>query len=57
MDPRACLEYVSSDTKAWLGALRFRIDICPRGGHIAGPTAALVHGNQTLNMLYVTGIA
>jgi predicted phosphodiesterase len=46
--------HVSTDTKAWLGALPFRIDIRPPGGHIAGPTLTLVHGNQTLNTVYVT---
>ena len=47
-------EQVSAETKAWLGALPFRIDLRPLGGHIAGPTLTLVHGNQTLNTVYVT---
>ncbi|MEP6495061.1 MAG: metallophosphoesterase family protein [bacterium] len=47
-------EHVSLATKAWLGTLPFRIDIRPSGGHVAGPTVTLVHGNQTLNTVYVT---
>jgi predicted phosphodiesterase len=41
-------------TKAYLGALPFRIDVRPLGGHLAGPTLALVHGTPTLNTLYWT---
>lgn len=47
-------EHVTPPTKAWLGALPFRIDIRPLGGHAAGPTVTLVHGNHTLNTVYVT---
>jgi predicted phosphodiesterase len=47
-------EHVSPSTKAWLGALPFRIDVRPLGGHVSGPTLTLVHGNQTLNTVYVT---
>ncbi|HVS61608.1 MAG TPA: metallophosphoesterase family protein, partial [Gemmatimonadaceae bacterium] len=28
--------------------------IRPLGGHVSGPTITLVHGNQTLNTVYVT---
>jgi predicted phosphodiesterase len=45
---------ISSSTKAWLGTLPFRIDVRPLGGHISGPTLTLLHGNQTLNTVYVT---
>ncbi|HEY4129434.1 MAG TPA: metallophosphoesterase family protein [Gemmatimonadaceae bacterium] len=45
---------VSGDTKRMLGELPFRIDIRPLGGHIAGPTITLLHGNQVLNTVYVT---
>jgi predicted phosphodiesterase len=45
---------ISDETKAYLGGLPFRIDLRPLGGHIAGPTVILVHGNQTLNTVYVT---
>ena len=45
--------HVSSRTKAFLASLPFRIDIRPNGGHVAGPTITLVHGNQTLNTVYV----
>lgn len=46
--------HVSAETKQYLGTLPFRLDIRPLGGHIAGPTIFLVHGNQTLNTVYVT---
>ncbi len=46
--------HVSAETKAFLGALPFRLDVRPRGGHAAGPTIALVHGAPTLNTLYWT---
>ena len=46
--------HVSPATKGLLGALPFRIDIRPLGGHVAGPTVTLVHGNQGLNTVYVT---
>ena len=47
-------EHVTAETKRRLGALPFRIDLRPAGGHIAGPTLTLVHGNQALNTVYVT---
>jgi predicted phosphodiesterase len=47
------LAHVSARTKALLGGLPFRIDIRPHGGHVGGPTVTLVHGNQTLNTVYV----
>jgi predicted phosphodiesterase len=47
-------EHVTPETKAWLGALPFRIDLRPFGGHAAGPTVTLVHGSQTLNTVYIT---
>ena len=46
-------EHVTARTKASLGALPFRIDLRPNGGHVAGPTVTLVHGNHTLNTVYV----
>jgi predicted phosphodiesterase len=45
---------VSSVTKRALGALPFRIDLLPNGGHVAGPKVVLVHGAPTLNTLYWT---
>lgn len=45
--------HVSPETKEWLGGLPFRIDLRPLGGHIAGPTVTLLHGNQVLNTVYV----
>ena len=48
------LEHVTDETKRRLAALPFRIDLRPLGGHAAGPTITLVHGNQTLNTVYVT---
>jgi len=47
-------EHVSPENKRWLGGLPFRLDLRPLGGHIAGPTLTLIHGNQTLNTVYVT---
>lgn len=47
-------EHVTPETKAWLGALPFRVDLRPFGGHGPGPTMTLVHGNQALNTVYVT---
>lgn len=46
--------HVTPATKRFLGSLPFRVDIRPLGGHVSGPTITLVHGNQTLNTVYVT---
>ena len=46
-------QHVSPETKAFLGGLPFRIDVRPLGGHVAGPTVTLLHGNQVLNTVYV----
>ena len=46
-------KHVGSETKKFLGGLPFRIDLRPLGGHIAGPTVTLLHGNQVLNTVYV----
>lgn len=46
--------HTSSETKAWLGRLPFRIDLRPRGGHASGPRLILVHGNPVLNTFYWT---
>jgi predicted phosphodiesterase len=46
--------HVSAETKAYLGALPFRIDLRPNGGHLAGPQVVLVHGTPTLNTVYWT---
>ena len=46
--------HVTAETKNYLGSLPFRMDIRPLGGHVSGPTVTLVHGNQTLNTVYVT---
>ena len=47
-------QHVSGWTKQFLGALPFRIDLRPLGGHLSGPTLTLLHGNQVLNTVYVT---
>ena len=47
-------KHVSRETKAYLGALPFRMDVRPVGGHLNGPTLILVHGTPTLNTLYWT---
>ncbi|HTS89937.1 MAG TPA: metallophosphoesterase family protein [Gemmatimonadales bacterium] len=41
-------------SKAFLGALPFRLDVRLNGGHLSGPTLVLVHGTPTLNTLYWT---
>jgi predicted phosphodiesterase len=46
--------HVTPETKKYLGSLPFRLDIRPFGGHVSGSTVTLVHGNQTLNTVYVT---
>jgi diadenosine tetraphosphatase ApaH/serine/threonine PP2A family protein phosphatase len=47
--------HVTPVTKRYLAGLPFRIDLIPRGGHIAGaPRVVLVHGTPTLNTLYWT---
>ena len=48
------LAHVTPGTKKYLGTLPFHLDIRPFGGHVSGPTITLVHGNQTLNTVYVT---
>jgi predicted phosphodiesterase len=48
------LAHTSPETKSYLAALPFRLDIRPFGGHRAGPTLRLLHGNQSLNTVYVT---
>jgi predicted phosphodiesterase len=47
-------QHSSAETKRYLAALPFRIDIKPLGGHAPGPTIILVHGTPTLNTLYWT---
>ena len=47
------LEHTSATSAAFLGQLPFRIDLRPLGGHAAGPTVTLIHGNQVLNTVYV----
>ncbi len=46
------LEHTNPRSRAILGALPFRLDVKPGGGHAAGPTLILVHGTPTLNTLY-----
>jgi predicted phosphodiesterase len=48
------LTHTSDGSKRWLGALPFRLDLRPLGGHHGGPTVTLVHGNPTLNTFYWT---
>jgi predicted phosphodiesterase len=48
------IEHTSEHSKKYLRSLPFRIDIRPFGGHLAGPTIRLVHGNHVLNTVYVT---
>lgn len=46
--------HVSEATRAFLGALPFRLDVSMRGGHQGGGRVALVHGTPTLNTVYWT---
>ena len=46
--------HVNERTRAFLGALPFRVDLRPGGGHAPGPKVVLVHGTPTLNTLYWT---
>ena len=47
-------QHTAGETKRRLGALPFRIDLRPTGGHTSGPTVVLVHGTPTLNTVYWT---
>lgn len=47
-------KHVTPATKSFLGALPFRIDLRPLGGHVAGPTITLVHATPVNNLVYVT---
>lgn len=46
--------HVSRETKRYLAALPFRIDLRPLGGHTGGPRLMLIHGNPVLNTVYWT---
>jgi len=48
------LENTSAATRAWLGTLPFGMEVRPGGGHQAGATLHLVHGNPVLNTVYWT---
>ena len=41
------------ETKRFLGALPFRLDVRPGGGHASGPQLILFHGAPTRNTLYL----
>lgn len=45
---------VTRDTKRYLRALPFRLDLRPLGGHTSGPRITLIHGNPVLNTFYWT---
>jgi Predicted phosphoesterase len=46
--------HVTAETKRFLGALPFRLDVRPAGGHLPGPQLILVHATPTLNTVYWT---
>ena len=46
--------HTTTAVKHLLGALPFRIDLRPLGGHVAGPTVTLVHATPVNNLVYVT---
>ena len=45
---------VTPETRRFLAALPFSLDLRPRGGHAPGPRLVLVHGTPTLNTVYFT---
>ncbi|MEO8562323.1 MAG: metallophosphoesterase family protein [bacterium] len=47
------LANTSPAAKRVLGALPFRLDIRPFGGHASGPSIKLFHGNHVLNTFYM----
>jgi predicted phosphodiesterase len=49
------MRHVSAETRRFLGALPFRLDVRPGGGHQGGRQVVLVHGTPTLNTVYWTG--
>ena len=46
--------HVTPESKRTLGGLPFRLDLKPRGGHVAGPTISLVHATAVNNLVYLT---
>ena len=48
------LANTADETKRYLASLPFRLDVRPFGGHQAGPTIRLLHGNNVLNTVYLT---
>ena len=48
------LEHTTEETKRFLGALPFRLDIKPLGSHVSGPKLILVHGTPLNNLTYWT---
>ena len=47
------LANTSAEAKRVLGALPFRLDLRPLGGHATGPSIRLFHGNHNLNTFYM----
>jgi predicted phosphodiesterase len=47
-------QHVTPETKQFLGALPFRLDVSLRAGHEGGPRLVLVHGTPTMNTVYWT---
>ena len=45
--------HMTPGSKSFLGALPFRMDLRPLGGHVSHPTVTLLHGNHVLNTVYV----
>lgn len=45
---------VNVETKRFLAALPFSLDLRPLGGHVSGPRLVLVHGTPVLNTVYWT---
>lgn len=44
--------HTTAASKRYLASLPFRLDLRPLGGHRAGPSIRLLHGNHVLNTVY-----
>jgi predicted phosphodiesterase len=48
------LQQTSAESRRYLAALPFQLELRPHGGHAAGPRLVIVHGTPTLNTVYWT---
>jgi predicted phosphodiesterase len=47
-------EATTQESKHLLAALPYRLDLRPRGGHVAGPRVTLIHAHTSNALIYVT---